>query len=367
MVCTPEQRLQLRKNCELILPDFAERSPAEEFRDMAAWCDLNGIEHDHYGKGSVVEAFEGKIATLLGMDAAVFMPSGIMAQSAALKVWAETARLSRFGMHPTSHLAMHEEEAYSSLLQCHGVLLGDRLRPLTAEDLNASPQPMACVIVELPIREAGGQLPTWDALEDLKAAARQRRLPLHMDGARLWECAAYYGKSYSEIAAGFDSVYVSVYKGIGALSGALLAGSTDFIAQARLWRRRLGGTLYHLSPMVASAAMRFDDRLALMPALYRRTLELASGLAGLAAYRVNPATPQTNMLHLYVAASVDAVANARDRIAAEDRCWLVGGLRTAEVPGWSAAEIYVGDRLLHAENDRVLRLFSRLGEIVLSG
>jgi threonine aldolase len=334
---------------------------------MAAWCELNGVEHDHYGKGSVVEAFEGKVAALLGKEAALFMPSGIMAQSAALKVWAETARLPRFGMHPTSHLAVHEEEAYSSLLQCHGVLLGDRLRPLTADDLNASPQPMACVIVELPIREAGGQLPTWDALEGLKAAAQQRCLPLHMDGARLWECAAYYDKTYAEIAAGFASVYVSVYKGIGAFSGAVLAGSMDFIAQARLWRRRLGGTLYHLSPMVVSAAMRFDERLSLMPALYRRTLEFASGLAGHAAFRVNPATPQTNMLHLYFAAPVDIVANARDRIAAEERCWLVGGLRAAEVPGWSATEIYVGDRLLHADIDRVLRLFSRLGEIVLSG
>jgi threonine aldolase len=264
---TPEQRKQLRQACDLIVSDFAERSPAEEFREMAAWCELNGVAHDHYGDGPLVAGFEAKVAGLLGQEAAVFMPSGIMAQSAALKVWVEKAGLSRFGMHPTAHLALHEEEAYAALLQCHGVVLGDRLRPLTAGDLDASPQPMACVMVELPIREAGGQLPTWDELERLKAAARQRGLPLHMDGARLWECAAYYGRPCAEIAAGFDSVYVSVYKGIGALSGAVLAGSTDFIAQARLWRRRFGGTLYHLSPLVISAAMRFDARLALMPAL----------------------------------------------------------------------------------------------------
>jgi threonine aldolase len=367
MACTPGERRHLRAGCDLILHGFVERTPAQEFRDMAAWCELNGIAHDEYGEGSLVEGFEHKVAALLGKDAAVFMPSGIMAQSVALKVWTEIARLPRFGMHPTSHLAVHEEEAHASLLHCHGVLLGDRLRPLTAEDLSASPQPMACVIVELPIREAGGQLPSWDALEALKEAARQRSVPLHMDGARLWECAAFYGKTHAEIAAGFESVYVSVYKGIGALSGAVLAGGKDFIAQARLWRRRHGGTLYHLSPMVVSAAMRFDERLALMPALYRRTLELASDLASHVALRVNPAVPQTNMLHLYFAAPVEAVADARDRIAAEDHCWLFGGLRAAEVPGWCASEIYVGDGLLDADPDRVRRLFARLNEILISG
>ena len=366
MACTPEERRQLRAGCDLILHGFAERTPAQEFGDMAAWCERNEITHDEYGEGALVEGFERKVAALLGKEAAVFMPSGIMAQSVALKVWTEIARLPRFGMHPTAHLAVHEEEAHAALLQCHGVLLGDRLRPLSAQDLGASLQPMACVIVELPIREAGGQLPTWDALEALKEAARQRGLPLHMDGARLWECAAFYGKTHAEIAAGFESVYVSLYKGIGAWSGAVLAGGKDFIAQARLWRRRHGGTLYHLSPMVVSAAMRFDERLALMPALYRRTLELASDLASHGALRVNPAVPQTNMLHLYFAAPVEAMADARDRIAAEDRCWLVGGLRAAEVPGWCMAEIYVGDRLLQADPDRVRRNFARLQAILAS-
>lgn len=275
---TPEQRQQLREGCELIVPGFAELSPSQEFKAMGDWCAERGVEHDHYGEGKLLEEFEQKIATLLGKPAAVFMPSGIMAQSAAVKIWTEAAHLPRFGMHPTSHLAAHEEEAWSALLHCHGVPIGDRLRPMLAKDLDASPQPMACVIVELPIREAGGQLPSWDELEALKAAARKRGIRLHMDGARLWEGAAFYGRNCAEIAAGFDSVYVSLYKGIGAFAGAMLAGPADFIAQARLWRRRMGGTLHHLSPMVVSAAMRFDERLALMPALYARTLDFAAGL-----------------------------------------------------------------------------------------
>lgn len=360
---TPEQRLKLREDCELIVPGFAESSPAQEFKALGDWCERHGVAHDDYGEGKLVDGFEQKIAALLGKPAAVFMPSGVMAQLAAVKVWTETARLPRFGMHPTSHLAIHEEEAWSALLHCHGVPIGNRLRPMLATDLEASPQPMACVIVELPIREAGGQLPSWDELETLKTAARQRGLPLHMDGARLWESAPFYGRSHAEIAAGFDSVYVSVYKGIGGLSGAVLTGTHDFIAQARLWRRRMGGTLYHLSPMVASAAMRFDERLAQMPALYARTLDLAAGLrVECPALRVNPAVPHINMFHLYCPAPVEKVNDARDAVAAQARCWLFGGARPADVPGWSVVEVTVGDRLLHAENARVIPLFARLAE-----
>jgi threonine aldolase len=364
---TPEQRHQLRQQCELIVPGFATASPAEEFRRMAQWCEANTIEHDHYGQGRLIAAFEQKVAALLGKPAAAFMPSGIMAQLAAVRIWTEAARVDRFGMHPTAHLAHHEEEAYAALLHCHGVPLGDRLRPMLASDLEACRQPLACAIVELPIREAGGQLPSWDELESLKASARQRGVRLHMDGARLWESAAHYRRSHAEIAEGFDSVYVSVYKGIGALSGALLAGSEDFVANARLWRRRMGGTLYHLSPMVVSAAMRFDERIALMPALYERTLDFAASLAAQPALRMNPAVPHTNMLHLHFDASADAVLRARDELAATKRCWLIDGVQPSAVPGWSVSELYVGDRLLQLDNARVLPLFAQLCKAMRGG
>lgn len=357
---TPEERRLLRTSSELIVPGFAALAAADEFRRMADWCDANDIRHDVYGEGPLLGDFERKVAALLGKPAAVFMPSGTMAQGIAVRVWTEAAKLPRFGMHPTSHLMLHEQQAYQALLHSHGVPLGDRLRPLRADDLEACRQPLACAIVELPIRESGGQLPSWDELQALKAAAAARDIKLHMDGARLWESAAWFGKSHAEIADGFDSVYVSVYKGVGALSGALLAGSEAFIAQARLWRSRFGGTLYHLSPMVVSAAMRFDERLALMPALYERALSLADGLQALRGLRVNPQRPHCNLFHLFFDAPADAVLEARDALAERSGCWLVDGVRPAEVPGWSVSELYVGDHLLRAGNERVIPLFENL-------
>uniref|UniRef100_UPI003784AEDC beta-eliminating lyase-related protein n=1 Tax=Aquabacterium sp. TaxID=1872578 RepID=UPI003784AEDC len=183
---------------------------------------------------------------------------------------------------------------------------------------------------------------------------------LHMDGARLWESAPFYARPHAEICAGFDSVYVSVYKGIGALSGALLAGDAEFVAQARLWRRRMGGTLYHLSPMIASAAMRFDERVALMPALYQRAQQLAAALQPFhATMRVNPGVPHTPLFHLFFAAPADAVAEARDTLAQQHGAWLVDGIEPAEVPGWSRTELTLGDRVLAVPHEQLVPLFEQ--------
>ncbi len=84
-------------------------------------------------------------------------------------------------------------------------------------------------------------MPAWNELREIAAIAQARGVKLHMDGARLWEAReAYAPHSFADVCAHFDSVYVSFYKGIGALAGAMLLGPEDFIAEARVWRRRHG-------------------------------------------------------------------------------------------------------------------------------
>lgn len=360
MPLTKEERQKLREGCRVVLPGFRAPAPAEEFRLIAAWCASHDVAHDVYGEGRLIEDFERRIADLTGKAAAAFMPSGVMAQLIAIRIWTERAGVPRFGLHPTSHLILHEQQAYEALFHLHGAVVGDRLRPMTATDLEADRQPLACLIVELPIREVGGQLPTWDELEALKARTRERGIALHMDGARLWESRAFYGRSYAEIATGFASVYVSTYKALGGIAGAVLAGDDDFIAEARLWRRRMGGTLIHQSPMIASAALRLDARLAMLDACYARALSLAEGLAAIPGFRVNPATPQTNMMHLYIEAGAEAVMDRRDAIATRDGVWIVGGVRPAETPGWCMTEIAVGDTLVEQDNAMVVPLLREL-------
>jgi threonine aldolase len=181
-----------------------------------------------------------------------------------------------------------------------------------------------------------------------------------MDGARLWESRAFYGRPHAEIAEGFASVYVSLYKGLGGIAGAVLAGEEDFVAEARIWRRRMGGTLVHLSPMIASAAMRLDARLAQMDACYARASSLAQALAAIPGLRLNPAKPHTNLMHVYLEAPAETVLDRRDAIAERDSVWLIGGAKPAEVPGWSVTELYVGDTLVGLGDEAVVRWMSEL-------
>ena len=360
MALSAAERRALGERCKVSLYGFRTPKPADEFQMLAEWCRANDIAHDTYGEGALIEDFERRIAELTGKAAAAFFPSGVMAQLSAIRIWTERAGLQRFGLHPTSHLIGHEHEAYQAVFGLHGAVVGDRLRPMTAKDLKKEQSPLACLIVELPIREAGGQLPSWEELEALKDACRQRDIVLHMDGARLWESRAFYDRPYAEIAEGFASVYVSGYKGLGGISGALLAGDEGFIAEARVWRRRMGGTLYHQSPMIASAAMRLEARLAQLPACYERALSLAAALGSIPGVTVNPERPHVNMMHLYFHAPAETVMERRDAIAGREGIWVLGGARPAEVPGWSLGELYVGDTLVDMPDEMVVPLIREL-------
>jgi len=112
--------------------------------------------------------------------------------------------------------------------------------------------------------------------------------------------------------------------------------------------------------MIASAAMRLEARLAQMDACYARALALAKALGGIPGLKVNPATPQTNMMHLYFEAPAETVLDRRDAIAERDGVWLIGNARPAEIPGWCVTELYVGDTLVELGNEEVVPLFREL-------
>jgi threonine aldolase len=155
-------------------------------------------------------------------------------------------------------------------------------------------------------------------------------------------------------------VYVSFYKGIGALAGAMLLGPADFIAEARVWRRRQGGTLVQLHPLVASAAMRFDDQLAKMPADRRRAREFAAALAAIDGIVVEPQPPEVNLFHVHFPVPAAALTAARDAIAREHGAWLLQRAAPGRLPGCSSTEIYVGDNLFALPDAVVVPLFAQL-------
>jgi threonine aldolase len=337
---------ELLARCHTVFPGHRARRPAELFAAMAAWCEANDVEHDVYGAGALLQAFEQKVARLLGFEAAVFCISGTMTQQTALRLACEDRGSRLVALHPTSHLLVHEKSNYQLLGHFHALQVGERNRPWTVADLEAVPDRLGAVAMEVPMREIGGQNPSWDELEAIKAHCRERRTHLHMDGARLWEAAAGYGRSYADIATGFDSVYVSLYKGIGGLGGALLAGTREFVDRAAEWFRREGGNVIHRTPYVVSAAIQFDERIAAMPAYFERTRFLYEALRAHPAIKVNPAAPQANMLHLHLPVSRERALEIRQRLAEEHGIWMFNRVSHGALPDTSTFELYVGDNLL---------------------
>ncbi|ALK97147.1 threonine aldolase [Massilia sp. WF1] len=357
---------ELLARCTTILPGHRARRPAETFSAMAAWCEANGLSHDIYGDGAVVQDFERKVADLLGFEAAVFCISGTMTQVTALRLAAMDRGMAPVALHPTSHIIVHERSNYQLLGHFDALQIGDRHRPWSAADITSVPDRLSAVALEIPMREIGGQLSDWDELAAIKAHCKAQDIHLHMDGARLWEAAAGYGRPVAEIAAGFDSVYVSLYKGIGGLGGAMLLGSRAFVARASEWFKRQGGNVVHRSPYVVAAAMQFDARLASMPALFRRTEFLYDVLRDHPAIKVNPARPQANMLHIHLPVSRERALEIRRKLAAEHGVWIFNRVSHGALPDSSYFEVYVGDNLLDAPDGRVREVAALLAAELMS-
>jgi threonine aldolase len=173
------------------------------------------IAPDRYGDGGVVEELETHLAHLLGKPAAAFFVSGTMAQQIALRIHADRRSTRTVAFHPTSHIDLHEGRAFERLHGLIGRPVGDPFQLLTLESLEAVAEPLAALLLELPQREIGGQLPEWEDLTAQVDWARERGAAVHLDGARLWQCPDAYQLPLDEIAGLFDTVYVSFYKDLG--------------------------------------------------------------------------------------------------------------------------------------------------------
>ncbi len=348
-----QRRAGLRRSSRPVSGGVREPDAAELER-VAVWCRENDVEADSYGEGDRLQEFEARVAGMLGHEAALFMPSGTMAQQISARIHADRRASNVIGMHPTCHLELHEERGYNRLHGLSAVFVGEEQRPMSAADLAAVPEQLAALIVELPTRENGGQLPPWEDLIELTASARDRGMAVHLDGARVWEAAAGYGRPLVDVCELFDSVYVSFYKGIGALPGSMLIGSTDFIDEAGRWKRRHGGNLYTSMANWASAAMRLDDQMAMMPTFRDRARELAAAMAELDHLVINPDPPQVNMFHVFLRGHCESLLAARDRVARDHGIWLFGGLKPTDVPNVHRFELTVRDAALDIDLEEIV-------------
>lgn len=299
---------------------------------------------DVYGEGEYIATFETDIAEMFGFSAGVFMPSGTMAQQIALRIWCDRKQNSVIAMHPTSHLETAEQLGYQRLHQLKRMQFGvpeliwnRMIVPADFESLTEIP---AAVLLELPARPLGGQLPAWEELVAIRAWCDQHNVTLHLDGARIWSCLPFYQKTFREIGALFDSIYVSFYKDLGGLCGCVLMGPEDFVDESRIWQRRHGGNLYTQFPFVASAKQGLTERLPKMASWVQKANSLAAIINQVDGALTNPVQPHCNMFQLYLKGDPEVLQARHDKLAESTGTYLLGRLSAAQMPGYAMTEIH---------------------------
>ncbi len=355
---TYDEKRRVRGACQRSLSRHGIRSMRSELRAIAELTPDG--PPDEYGAGEVVQALEREIATLLGKEAAIFMPKGVIAQLVALRTWGDLKGRSAVLLHPQCHIDQDEQAAYERLDQLIPVRRGIAKTPLRVQDVADVQTPVAALVVELPLRNAGFVLPNWDELVALSQWGRGTGAAIHIDGARLWESQGFYGRSLAEICALGESIYVSFYKGLGGLAGCALAGSQRFIDATAPWRHRYGAELWSIYPYAIAAQQGLRTHLPRMAQYRARAQAIAKLVAGIDIIRIFPDPPHTNAFQIFMLGDAAALESRVVEIARDSGVWLFDHIRPTQVPGVAMGEIQIGAAADQLSDDEIRVLMERL-------
>ena len=284
--------------------------PTAAMRHAIAAADVGD---DHLDGDPTTRRLEARVAALLGKEAALFFPSGTMANLAAIMTHATT------GTEILVDADAHVVNLTGAGIPLAGVqprFVVPTGRTISAADVRRAIRPpsrysprLSLVSVENTHNGAGGAVTSLAELREIATIAREVRVPLHLDGARLWNVEAATGVAMSDYAACADTVMVSFSKGLGAPVGAALAGTTRLMEAAWNARKRLGGGLRQSGVIAAAALFGIDnhrDRLSIDHANAARFAKAVDGAGGA---RVVP--PDTNIVMIDLPASMPAEETAR--------------------------------------------------------
>jgi threonine aldolase len=273
------------------------------------------VGDDVYGEDPTVNRLEAVAAARFGKEAAVFVPSGTMANQLAIRAHTEPGDGAIAGVG--AHLWLYEAGAAAAIsgvqithVGADGLFAADDVRRAIAPDDPHFPR-TRLVCVENTHNRSGGRVFPLEAIRGISALARERGLALHLDGARIWNAEVATGTSAAEWASHFDSVACCLSKGLGAPVGSLLLGSRELVRRARRFRKQLGGSLRQAGILAAAGLYALEHHVKRLADDHAHARRLAAGLAELPGVRV-ARPPETNMVFFQVPDAAAFVARARD-------------------------------------------------------
>ncbi|MGA8760444.1 MAG: GntG family PLP-dependent aldolase [Stellaceae bacterium] len=271
------------------------------------------VGDDQYGEDPSVNLLQERVAELLGKEAALFVPSGTMANQIGLRVLTRPGDEVVLGHE--AHIVWHESGAgaANSGVQFAAVGQGGLF---TADDLRAAYKPPGHIVfppttlvaVENTHNRGGGVIfPQQDAI-GVCAAARELGMASYLDGARLFNAAVASGRSLAELAAPFDLVSVALSKGLGCPVGSVLAGKRDAIARAHRARRMFGGAMRQAGILAAAGLWALDHKFDRLAEDHANARLLAERLEGLPGVELDLATVQSNIVIFHMTTSAPDAA-----------------------------------------------------------
>jgi threonine aldolase len=283
------------------------------------------VGDDVLGKDPTADRLERRVAELLGKEAALFFPSGTQANQSAIILQSRPG--TEAVCEAESHVFHYEyaDAAWLAGIQLHPVT-SDR-GSLGARDVSAAVRPgdrhhptTSLLCVENTHNMHGGAIVPLSAMRAMRELALERGLPVHLDGARLWNAAEASGVSLAEFAGCADTVMVSLSKGLGCPVGSLLAGPESLIADAWTVRKRLGGGMRQVGILAAAGIWALDHNLERIGSDHERASWLAREVNAMEGLVSDP--PDTNIVMIRVERDdIDAAALA-DRLE-EKGVWIL--------------------------------------------
>ncbi len=259
------------------------------------------VGDDVFGEDPTVQKLEKEVASLLGKEAAVYVPSGTMSNQMALRVHSQPG--DEVILEGDAHIRHYEGAAAAGLsgLQLYpvygdrGILNASQVAAAVRGQHDWDPQ-TSLVCLENTHNRAGGTVYPLETVRAISDVARENGLAMHLDGARLWNASVASGTSEADFAACFDTISVCFSKGLGAPIGSALVGSEEHMAKARRARKAFGGGMRQVGLIAAAALHALRHHRSDLAKDHDHAQTLADGLAGFGSVSLDPAQVETNIV-----------------------------------------------------------------------
>ncbi len=271
--------------------------PTPEMRRAMAEAEVGD---DVFEEDPTVRRLEEMAAGLIGTESAIFVPTGTMGNQVALHLHARPGR--EVILESRSHVLNYEMAAMAVLsgLLPRAIVTGDGM--MTAAQVEAAVMPdvsyrprTGLVVIENTHNFAGGKVMPLARSTEIQVVARRNSLPVHLDGARIFNAAAFLALPVAAVAAGYDSVMFCLSKGLGAPAGSLLCGSAPFVREARRVRKMLGGGMRQVGVLAAAGIVALGKMVDRIAEDHDAAAALAEGLATIEGLEV-AVRPETNIV-----------------------------------------------------------------------